>query len=114
MKIYEVHYDNGEAWEDGYDYSIGFFASYERAVKYLEDKGTVESDGKWRYPKYVCSKGNIDCEDCALCCTGDHYDGTMFIDKNGHETDWCPEQNMRFESMIDYSWYTIIEHEVIE
>ena len=35
MKIYEVHYDNGEAWEDGYDYSVGFFANYEKAVKYL-------------------------------------------------------------------------------
>lgn len=114
MRVYEVRYDNGEEYEDGYCCSIGFFASYDRAVKYLEDKGTVESNGEWRYPKYVCKKGNIDCGDCVLCCNSDDYDGTMFIDEDGHESDWCPEQDMRWSSMIDNSWYTIIGHVVIE
>ena len=119
MKVYEVHYDNGQAWEDNWQSTDAICATYEGAVKYIEERGAVaEKDwqGKpvWKYPEYVCSKNNIDCNDCEKYYDSDKYDGTKWIVDDDYETDECPELWEREINSTDYSSYTIIEHEVIE
>ena len=42
MKIYEVHYDNGEQWEDACHFSEKFFTTEEKAIAYVKALGLVE------------------------------------------------------------------------
>ena len=121
MKVYEVHYDNGEQWEDAFSCSECFYATYEGAVKYLEEElGLVKNyDDRfksitWESPKYVCKMNNIDCYDCEYYYDSDSYNGQAFIDEDGEETDECPELFDRLASDHDFSCYTIVEHDVKE
>lgn len=104
MKVYEVHYDNMEAWEDNFFCAECFYSTYEGAVKYLEEEmGLIKDvayDGKpvWNCPKFVCSMNNIDCEDC---------------EKNDDE-DECEEWFDRFDSEHYHPQWTIVEWEVRE
>lgn len=119
MKIYDVHYWDGGAWEDRLDCSERFYTTYEGAVGYLNDIGCIKDDSgiysgcRYVMPEFVCHKGNIDCEDCELFCNSDKYNGTMFVDE-GEETEWCPEHFERFESETDNSYWTIEECELFE
>ena len=122
MKVYEVHYDNGEQWDDAFYCSECFYATYEGAVKYLEEElGLVKSQDNmrggnviWRFPKYVCKMNNIDCDDCEYYWDSDSYNGHTFIDEDGEETNECQELLDRSESDYDFSYYTIVEHDVKE
>lgn len=121
MKVYEVHYDNGEQWEDTYYGSHGFYATYEGAVRHLEEElGLVKNyDDRfnsitWELPKYVCKMNNIDCYDCEYYWDSDNYNGQTFIDEDGEETDECPELFTRSIDEYDFSYYTIVEHDVKE
>ena len=119
MKVYEVHYDNGESWEDHYECIECLYSTYDGAVKYLEERGTIAEKGWqgkpiWKFPEYVCSMNNIDCNDCEKYYDSDKYDGTKWVVDDYYETDECPELWERQMDVYDYSSYTIIEHEVRE
>ena len=123
MKVYEVHYDNGEQWDDAFYCSECFYTTYEGAVKYLEEElGLVKKNRNnmvsggvyWEPPEYVCKMNNIDCDDCEYYYYSDSYNGQTFIDECGEETDECPELFDRQESSYDFSYYTVVEHDVKE
>lgn len=49
MKVYVVWYDNGEAYEDNYQDIEAICSSYEKAVKFIEDRGyKLEPRPKWQ------------------------------------------------------------------
>lgn len=59
MKLYVAMYNNGEEWEDNYEYVDGIFSTYEKAVEYIESSGFVEykpSNWKqtWAIPEQEC------------------------------------------------------------
>ena len=134
MKVYEVHYNNMEPYEDNWHDSECFYSTLEGAVKYLEEEQGLVSEERtgvkynqetkkservtflvWHYPKYVCSMGNIDCNDCPNWYLSDNYNGKEFNYGSEDEPeydDYCNEHEMRFPYQ-DPEW-TIIEHEVRE
>ena len=81
MKIYQVMHNNGEAWEDNYEYAGGTYTSIEEAEKeILHDGYMIKAD--WDKPyengKYVVDKdswakdmnNNLDMDSD---CTEDYY-----------------------------------------
>lgn len=115
MKIYEVHYDNMEPYEDNFHYSECLCSTYERAVKYLEvEKGLIKDGSNWVAPKYVCRMNNINCEDCPLYRDSDNYNGQKFTDEDGVETDECPDLYERMDSMYYRPVWYIVEHEMLD
>lgn len=126
MKVYEVHYDNGERWEDGFDCTEAIYATYEAAKKSLEDDGYIVeefADPKefdWtnyivlaqskesKQDEYVCSEGYTNCDDC------DKY--WDWIDSEYEEDNPCDEYENMDANYCDYdsSWYEIRMWEVKE
>lgn len=103
-KIYVVHGDNGEAYEDGWDWIESIFTSGDYAVEYIENElGCVKTDDKWREtwkrPKYVCSMNNIDCYDCPK------------YDKDDDEIP-CEEYDERMDNEWDSTYFYIQCYEV--
>lgn len=100
-KIYIIDYDNGEPYEDGAHYVYGVFQSREAAEKCLKDIGAIKDSryGTWSSPDYVCSMGNMDCEECP---------------KFGNEYECCEEYDRRLESEWDCSYYTIEEYDLLD
>lgn len=47
MFVYEVHYDNGECWEDHSDYPVAMFSTHEKAKDHIVNKcgASVEESG---------------------------------------------------------------------
>ena len=115
MKIYEVHYDNMEPYEDNFHCSECLCSTYERAVKYLEvEKGLIKNGSNWVAPKYVCRMNNIDCKDCPLYYYSDNYNGQKFTDEDGTETDECPDLYERLNSAYYHPIWYIVEHRVLD
>lgn len=113
MKVYEVHYDNMEQYEDNFNYTECVFSTYEGAVEYLEkEKGLVEDNGRWERPMYICSMNNIDCIDCERYYDSYKYNGMKFVDEDGEESDCCPEVYDRENSEWYRPEWSIIEWEV--
>lgn len=94
MKIYEVHYDNGEPYCDAYHCSEAFFLTYESAVAFLKEREYYEHENCWYPERYICANGNTSCCDCEC----------------DYET--CPEVDAVMDSAYDRSFCRIIEHEV--
>ena len=121
MKVYELHYDNGEPWEDGYDCTEKIFATYEAAKKYLvEECFEIKEyeDGK-RYDwceyvtlascnrkKYVCKNGNTDCDNCKK-----YLD---WVDADYEPEDFCDEYDKMWDDYHSNEWWEVREWEVIE
>ena len=72
MKLYVVMYNNGEEWEDNYEYVDRIFSTYEKAAEYIESEGFVkDKPDPWKQTWSV-----VDPED-------DYYgrNAYMFIDE---------------------------------
>lgn len=114
MKVYEVHYDNGEAYDDAFYCSEAFFASQEAAEKYLKEQGCHEREGVWYPEKYVCAVkgGKCEWEDCEYYYDSDCFDEDKFVEQFGEHCEYCPEIDKVMDSAMDNSFYRILEHEV--
>lgn len=44
MKVYLVYFDNGEAYEDYYEWVEAAFDSEEKAIKYIEDSDFIKRE----------------------------------------------------------------------
>lgn len=76
MKLYVAMYNNGEEWEDNYEYVDGIFSTYEKAVEYIESSGFIEDKpSRWKQTWSVAEP-----EDDYYGCNA-----YMFIDE--HELD---------------------------
>lgn len=128
-KVYAVHYDNGEPWEDGYSYTECIYKTREAAEAYL-DKDYERHEGTrydvnigktvpcviWKNRKreeYVCSKGFTRCEGCP--------DYESWIDCEDEPEDYeydvpCgeyDEMNYDYE-MYPHEWWEIHEWDLLE
>lgn len=59
MKLYVAMCNNGEEWEDNYEYVDAIFSTYEKAVEYIESSGFVEDKPSrwkqtWSMPEQEC------------------------------------------------------------
>lgn len=43
MKVYAAMYNNGEQYEDNYEYVEAVFSTYEKAVEHIEGQGYVKN-----------------------------------------------------------------------
>lgn len=112
MKVYVVWYDNGEQYEDNFQCIHKIFSTYELAEEYLNiDYEKIEANSwnkepYWRETPYICSQGKsygIDCQNCHKWHESESYDGSMFIDQDGDQTNECPE-----EFYVDGNFYTTL------
>lgn len=72
MKLYVAMYNNGEEWEDNYEYVDAIFSTYEKAVEYIESSGFVEDKpSRW---KQTWSMPEQECDYCGS-------NGYMFVDE---------------------------------
>lgn len=113
-KVYAIVYDNGEAWEDGFSYTVAIYNTREAAENYLDLKYRRDGENRWvnRHDVKKCSKGHTydECDNCPVCIDWEN---------NGYQTEYaCPEQeeiqDSYFNKAYDYAWYEIEEWELKE
>lgn len=118
MNVYVVWYDNGEQWEDNYQYIDGIFLTREAAEKYLDEEyqryDTKQWDGKqnkfvdavaWKKKpreKQPCSRGYSNCDECRK-----YLD---WLDNDYEPEDFCDE----YDDMDDFDWYKYESWEIRE
>lgn len=105
-KVYLVWHDNGEQYEDSFSYVCHAFKSKESAVRCLEEGYELERGNDrqiWREKPYVCSMGNMDCDECPKGGNG------------SSKWDWdCEELEPRQESEWDNTFWYIEEMDLWE
>ena len=115
MKVYEIYYDNGECYEDGFSYSVGLFSSRESAVNNLENVRNLvynESHDCWEPKKHKCE--NVS-DDTCLGCEYYDKDWTYGMKLGSLVEDYeCEQYDDRFEEEYNNSFYQIYEHEVLD
>lgn len=58
MKLYVAMWNNGEEWEDNYEYVDAIFSTYEKAVEYIESSGFVEDKpSRWKQTWTIPDQG---------------------------------------------------------
>lgn len=123
MKVYVVWWNNGEEWEDNWQFIDKIFLTRESAEKYLDDIGFIKEEHKawktydWKNHKvldtyirdkkeYVCKDGCSECNECPKYLE--------WIDNDYEPEDFCDEYDNMPDGYPDYTSYEIQEWEVLE
>lgn len=123
MKVYVVWWNNGEEWEDNWQFIDKIFLTREAAEKYLGDIGFIKEEHKawktydWENHKvldtyirdkkeYVCKEGYTECDNCQKYLE--------WIDNDYEPEDFCDEYDNMPDGYPDYTSYEIQEWEVLE
>lgn len=63
--VYLVWYDNGESYEDNYQYPVEIFYDKESATKWLDERYCKVRDNQWMIERHTCNiTGAITCNGC--------------------------------------------------